>query len=360
MPLFNEYIANGHGWLFFPMAVFLGALHGLEPGHSKTMMTAFIVAIRGTVWQAILLALSATISHTAVIWILAFIGLHYSSAISVEEVEPYFQLVTGLVVIGLACWMLYQNRRVHHKTHPHDHPSHDGHMIDTGHGFMKISVFETDVPARFRLHFFDSRRSPVESSGWQAVTVRTTRSDGSQQLFNFASQGSYWEATEILPEPHEFQAAVELKHGDHGHLYKIDFSQSHHHDNGEFVDAHERAHAEELERHLAKTNITNRQIILFGLTGGLLPCPSALAVLLLCLQLKKVTLGFALVLGFSLGLAITLVTVGVIAAVSLHHASKKFKTLSQLGRTMPYFSSFILIAIGVIVSLQGLSHLLAK
>jgi nickel/cobalt transporter (NicO) family protein len=44
-------------WLFIPAAIALGALHGLEPGHSKTMMAAFIIAIRGTVMQAVLLGL---------------------------------------------------------------------------------------------------------------------------------------------------------------------------------------------------------------------------------------------------------------------------------------------------------------
>jgi nickel/cobalt exporter len=43
----------GNIWLFIPSAILLGALHGLEPGHSKTMMAAFIVAIRGTVSQAV-------------------------------------------------------------------------------------------------------------------------------------------------------------------------------------------------------------------------------------------------------------------------------------------------------------------
>jgi nickel/cobalt exporter len=42
------------GWLL-PSALVLGVLHGLEPGHSKTMMTAFIIAVRGTVAQAVLL-----------------------------------------------------------------------------------------------------------------------------------------------------------------------------------------------------------------------------------------------------------------------------------------------------------------
>jgi len=37
-----------NAWLFIPSAILLGALHGLEPGHSKTMMAAFIIAVRGT------------------------------------------------------------------------------------------------------------------------------------------------------------------------------------------------------------------------------------------------------------------------------------------------------------------------
>ncbi|XLM23131.1 nickel/cobalt efflux protein RcnA, partial [Chromobacterium piscinae] len=35
-------LQQGNAWLFIPSAIALGALHGLEPGHSKTMMAAFI------------------------------------------------------------------------------------------------------------------------------------------------------------------------------------------------------------------------------------------------------------------------------------------------------------------------------
>jgi nickel/cobalt transporter (NicO) family protein len=47
----SELLQQGspHAWLFIPSAILLGALHGLEPGHSKTMMVAFIIAVRGTV-----------------------------------------------------------------------------------------------------------------------------------------------------------------------------------------------------------------------------------------------------------------------------------------------------------------------
>src|ERR1700752_2032506 len=106
MTSFVTLLQQGNSWLFVPSAVLLGALHGLEPGHSKTMMAAFVVAIRGTVMQAALLALAATVSHTAVVWALAILALTYGSQWSAEATEPYFQLASGLIVIGLAVWML--------------------------------------------------------------------------------------------------------------------------------------------------------------------------------------------------------------------------------------------------------------
>lgn len=51
----------------------LGVLHGLEPGHGKTLMTTFIIAVRGTVAQAVLLGLAGTVSHTPVVWVVALI-----------------------------------------------------------------------------------------------------------------------------------------------------------------------------------------------------------------------------------------------------------------------------------------------
>jgi nickel/cobalt exporter len=75
---FAELLQQGttDAWLFVPSAILLGALHGPEPGHSKIMMAAFIVAIRGTVSQAVLLGVAATISHTIVVWGIALGGVY--------------------------------------------------------------------------------------------------------------------------------------------------------------------------------------------------------------------------------------------------------------------------------------------
>ena len=98
---FNTLLAGGNAWLFIPSAILLGALHGLEPGHSKTMMAAFIIAVRGTLMQAVLLGLAATLSHTAIVWIIALGGMYFGQRWSAEASEPWMQLISGVLVIGV-------------------------------------------------------------------------------------------------------------------------------------------------------------------------------------------------------------------------------------------------------------------
>ena len=73
-------------------------------------------------------------------------------------------------------------------------------------------------------------------------------------------------------------------------------------------------------------------MLLFGLTGGLIPCPAAITVLLICLQLKAFTTGATMVLSFSIGLALTLVTVGVVTAVGLRQVSRRWQGLGDIAK----------------------------
>jgi nickel/cobalt exporter len=129
---------------------------------------------------------------------------------------------------------------------------------------------------------------------------------------------------------------------------------------GGYQDAHELAHANDIRRQFADSNVTTWQIIMFGLTGGLIPCPAAITVLLLCLQLKEFTLGFALVLCFSIGLAITLVSVGTAAALSVRHATQRWSWFGTFARKAPYFSSVLIIAVGLYVGYHGWAGLSAS
>lgn len=357
---FSSLLQSGNAWLFIPSAIALGALHGLEPGHSKTMMAAFIVAVRGTVGQAVLLGLAATLSHTAVVWTIALAGLHFGARFNTEVTEPYLQLVSAALIIGVALWMVWRTRR-EVLAHSHHHHGEEVREIDTGHGVLSLEVFEDGVPPRWRIRSLSG--SEIAAAD---LTVETIRPDGARQAFKFISRGDYLESIEAIPEPHEFKAALTLSHGDHAHSYAVAFHEHDHHhadaagldvSDGEYADAHEREHAEDIRRRFANQHVTTGQIVMFGLTGGLIPCPASITVLLLCLQLKKFTLGVTLVLCFSIGLAVTMVAVGAAAAVSVRHASKRWSGFGELARRAPYFSSVLIIMVGLYTAYLGVRGL---
>ena len=129
---FHTLLQGGNAWLFIPSAILLGALHGLEPGHSKTMMAAFIIAVRGTLMQAVLLGLAATVSHTAIVWLIALGGMYFGQQWSAEASEPWMQIISAVLIIGVAAWMLWCTSR-NQAARFHDHGDHD-HDHDHGHG----------------------------------------------------------------------------------------------------------------------------------------------------------------------------------------------------------------------------------
>jgi nickel/cobalt exporter len=367
---FQDLVQQGslHAWFYIPTAVLLGALHGLEPGHSKTMMAAFIIAVRGTIFQAVLLGLCAAFSHSLIIWLLAVAALHYGSQFNAESTEPYFQLVSAVIILGLALWMAWRTRRdikaeeghSHGHGHGHDHDHSDEHWIQTGHGSIKIEVFEDGVPPVFRLRFYE-HGVPAKLPQAKAITLETLRSDGATQMFEFSPVKDFLESTVAIPEPHEFTVTLRLSHGDHAHSYVVEFAEGHSHSHAtsgaEYQDAHELAHATEIEKRFANRKVTNGQIAIFGLTGGLLPCPAAFTIVLVCMQLKKFALGIFMVLSFSAGLAFTLVATGALAAWSLRHAEKRFSGFGKIARKLPYLSSAILTLMALYIGVQGWLHL---
>jgi len=342
-----------HAWLYLPTALLLGALHGLEPGHSKTMMAAFIIAVRGTVTQAALLGLSAAFSHSLIIWALAAAALRYGSQWNVESTEPYLQLGTGIIVVGLAVWTLWRIRRERRGGGHHHHHHHDeSKTFATEWGEVRLDVFEDGVPPRFRLNL----PAAIEGS---TVTITTRRAEGVDQEFAFVAKPGFLESVDEIPEPHEFTADITIT-GEKALNLRAEFVEGHGHTHGpddEEDDAHARMHAEQIRTRFTGRHVTTGQIVMFGLTGGLMPCPAAFSILLICLQLKKFTLGFALVGAFSLGLALTLVTVGVVAAWSLNKATKASPRIANLARNAPYLSSGLLILLGLFLATRGLIHL---
>jgi nickel/cobalt exporter len=140
---------TAHAWLFVPSAILLGALHGLEPGHAKTMMAAFIIAVRGTVTQAVLLGLAATLSHTAVVWVIALGGQYVGQEWGGAASEPYFQLASAVAIVGIALWMAWRTWRAQHHDHHHHHD--EARRVATEAGILTLELFEDGVPPRWRV-----------------------------------------------------------------------------------------------------------------------------------------------------------------------------------------------------------------
>lgn len=254
--------------LLLATALLLGALHALEPGHSKTMMVAFIVAVRGTFAQAVLLGGSAALSHTIIVWVLALLALTYGQDLIAAEMEPWFLLVSGVIVLGIALWMALglrrsrggghaQGRHAHRDHHPGNTYGHDG-----------------------------AGRHPVLSA-----------------------------------------------------------------------DAHARAHAAEIEKRFASGRASTGQVIWFGVTGGLIPCPAAVTILILCLHLQHFWLGVGIVGSFSVGLALTLIAVGLLAAWGVAVARQRSQRFEALFAAAPYLSALLVGLIGVAMLVSGYLHL---
>jgi nickel/cobalt exporter len=372
-----------NAWLFVPSAILLGALHGLEPGHSKTMMAAFIIAVRGTLGQAVLLGLAATLSHTAVVWAVALGGLYLGQKWDLEANEGYFQLASAFMIIGIASWMLWrtwhrQREHAHHVEHHRDHQHGDAHVVDTGHGKVQLEIAEDGVPPRFRLtalgghmhhhaHHHGHNRHHAHTWSARQIAITLERPDGTTERYTFAERGAYAESEQEIPEPHQFKVRLHLGRGDHGRDYDCDLEFAEHgraHEHaeasdlelvtGEYQDAHELAHANDIRRRFANREATTGQIVLFGLTGGLVPCPASITVLLICLQLKQFTLGVALVLCFSIGLALTMVASGALAALSVRHAAKRWRGFGAFSRKAPLASGVLILLVGCYVGYQGL------
>ena len=253
----------GNPWFYLPLAVVLGALHALEPGHSKSLMAAFIVAVRGTKAQASLLGLSAAIGHSIVVWALALAALYFGDKLLIDRAEPWLIFLSGLLIVGLALRLILSLR---HDGDDHDHDHDHAHDHD---------------------HTHDHAHKPAP-----AVYV---------------------------------------------------------------FDTHAAAHAKSISKQFSgPRQVTNPEIIWFGFTGGLLPCPSAIAVLLICIQLKAWGLGVAMVFAFSLGLAITMITIGVIAAAGTKMATSRWQGFDRWAERIPYLSGGLVMAMGLFISVRGL------
>jgi len=209
-------------------AFFWGMAHALSPGHGKTIVAAYLVGQRGTPWHAAALGAIVTATHTIGVFALGLVTLALSAFIVPEQLYPWLNLVSGVLVVAIGATVF--RSRFRHRGHAHGHTHHHHH--------------EHEAPSR-------------------------------------------------------------------------------------------------------------RSLVAVGVTGGLLPCPSALVVLLAAISLHRVAFGMLLIVAFRAGLALSITGIGLVAVF----AKQVFKRASfegRLVRLLPAASALVILAAGLAMTVHAL------
>lgn len=231
------------------LAVVLGGLHALTPGHGKTLVAAYLIGSRGTVGHAVTLGGIVTFTHTASVIAIGLLALLASQFIVPNLLAPALEILSGLLVLYLGLrllrsrWQAYRRRgRPHSFAHEHNEPEHHHHH--------------------------------------------------------------------------------------HHH---------HHHDLPE--------------------KVTLGDLLTLGISGGLVPCPEALGIMLIAIGLNRILLGLGLIVAFSFGLAAILIIIGIL----LVRSKSLLDGLGQVGmrsarwQTMlPLVSAVIVTGLGLAIVIKGL------
>jgi nickel/cobalt transporter (NicO) family protein len=237
----RDHLSTGIVLVSLLVALFWGAAHALTPGHGKTIVAAYMVGSRGTVWHALLLGLTVTFTHTIGVFSLGLVTLALSSFIVPEQLYPWLNLASALLVVGVgaAVFRARMRARAHARAHEHHH--------DHGHG--------------------------------------------------------------------------------HGHHH-------HHH-------------------HPPAGDGGLRSLIAVGVSGGILPCPTALVVLLAAISLHRVGYGLALIVAFSFGLAVVVSGIALVA-VTAKSAFGRMRLEGRVIRALPAVSAVVIVVVGVAMTLRAL------
>jgi len=268
------------------VAIGLGAAHALTPGHGKTIVGAYLVGSRGTARHALFLGLTTTITHTAGVFALGFLVLVASEFVLPEKLYPWLGVLSGLLVVGIGLSILrghVGHWLAHRRGDNHDHGPYHFHF-GKGHSHGPGG------------HTHDTVNVDLTGVG-TPIGVPTPVRSGSGLAFAGVVGSAAAVASPVRQHTHDHADGHSHDH-DHTHNHGHD----HHHD-------HDHGHHPAAGRPDA---LSWRSLLALGISGGLLPCPSALILMLSAIALRQVGVGLVLILAFSIGLASVLTGIGLI------------------------------------------------
>ena len=300
--LLDDDLSVGVVILALLLAMGWGALHSLSPGHGKTMVAAYLVGTRGTARHALLLGLFVTVTHTIGVLALGLVTLFASRYILPETLFPWINLIAALAVVGIGASVAWRRLRAMRRRHAH---------------------------ARAHAHDHDHAHHHAEAA--PALVLAGVHSHGAE--------------------------AHDHDHGHHHHHHGDDHSHGHGHDHGHHHHDHDHHHGPGGHSHAPPEDLSTRSLLVVGASAGLLPCPSALVLLLGAIALDRVGYGLVLVVAFSLGLAGLLSIIGLLVL----YARRWVERLPLDGRfaaAVPALSALVIVGLGVMLTVQALPKIL--
>jgi len=138
---------------------------------------------------------------------------------------------------------------------------------------------------------------------------------------------------------------------DHDHARDHDHSHNpghpHEHEN---THSHDHGHS-----HVPQGKVTLGSLLALGISGGIVPCPGALVILLLAVALHRIAFGLLLIIAFSLGLAAVLIAIGILM-VKARPLMERFSGEGGFVRRLPLISSVVIIAVGFVMGIRSLTE----
>ncbi len=325
-------LSAGFVVLAMVFSVFFGAVHALSPGHGKTVVAAYLVGSRGTIYHAIFLGIVVTLTHVSSVLMIGLITLYFSEYIVPDKLFPIIEGSSGLLIvaIGLALFLrryaAWQRIRfaesmgleihAHHHPHPHDH-SHP-HVLTVGAGLKSAPTIhehehEGHPHPHVHDHLHDHDHLHVHDHPHPHVPT--------------VGAG-------LKPAP----AIHEHDHEGHPHLHS---------------DHTDHKHGPGTHTHEIPADATFRDLLMLGITGGIVPCPSAIVVLLVAIAMRRIVFGMAMIVFFSFGLAAVLITIGILM-VTARRLLDRFQTKTGSLQWLQIISPVLVMLIGFVIFLRGL------
>ena len=328
------------------LALLLGGLHALAPGHGKTIIAAYALGRRGRTADIVAIGGTVAATHTVGIMLLGVL-VSATSVVSPDRTFRWASVLSGVLVIGVGCTLLRSRLRIFRKHMPaiQDHRSSRIHQSDPHHG-------QNDH------HDHDHHDHDHHDH------------DHDHHDHDHHDHDHHDDHDHDHDHDHD---------NDHDHHDHDDHDQHDHHDHEPTESAH--PHPED-DRFIVTSHshggwshdhvlpapgavVRRRELVMMGLAGGLVPSPSALVVLLGAIAVGRVPFGIALVVAYGIGLAATLVGAG-LAMVHFERGLRSWS--SRLSSTMgirinaaatalPLVSGFAITAAGVLLLARSIGQL---